>query len=72
MRQTMEKTNKCLVQFACVGSKATCKYAEPYPPEYAVVGDHLRKFCKCYYGGNCTNKKAQIQALQDEGFEVNN
>lgn len=62
------KENKCNVQFICHG--AGCTYAEPYPKEYAVVSETLRKYCKHYVEGNCHCADAMIGALEAEGFEV--
>lgn len=56
----MEKTNKCVVRFACVGNLNTCIFANR---------DFTGKY-KDYYSGYCSNKQAQIKALQDECFEV--
>ena len=58
----MEKTNKCGVQFPCYGSIQTCEFCKT---------DWKTK-CESYVEGNCTNRQAQIKALQDEGFEVKN
>ena len=52
----MEKTNKCLVQFVCVGNSLTCDYSYNSP-------------CKYFVEGSCTNKQAQLKALEDEGFK---
>lgn len=60
----MEKTNACNIQFFCYGS-SMCKHANPYPPEYTIVGDHLRRFCIHYYEGNCTSKEAQGEAKSE-------
>lgn len=63
----MEKTNKCLVRFVCVGYPSTCENHT----SIGIMGIMV-KSCVYNIDGNCTNKQAQIKALQDEGFEVNN
>ena len=56
--------NRCHIQFICHWNGG-CKHIKPYPPEYTVVGDHLRKFCIHYFDGNCTNKEAQEEAKSE-------
>ena len=55
--------NKCHIMFPC-GGIWQCEFYLRGKDEYGYV--------RCIHSkeGLCTNKQAQIKALQDEGFEI--
>ena len=55
--------NKSYVRFLCYGNRKTCDYGKT---------SDINEYPKCAYQneGYCTCKEAQIQALQDEGFNI--
>lgn len=63
----MEKTNRCCVAFLCWGNIVNCELSEPSTPEQGMLFNNV---CRYWSFGNCTNKQAQIRALDDEGFEM--
>jgi hypothetical protein len=56
--------NKCYVQFVCTGSKGFCNFYK----DIIIKPARYHNGCEHFANGYCTNKKAQIDTLIQEGF----